>query len=211
MTLCECGCGHETEIGKVSHKPNRFIVGHSYTGRKHSPSTIQKLISVNKNRPSRIGWHHNSTTKKLLSIQLQGRIFTDSWKRKISVAMTGKVHSIQHREKQRIAMTGRRHSPESLAKISGSRCNFWKGGVSFENYPKEFNASLKLKIRDRDNHTCQLCNRLESQFKRKLDVHHIDFDKKNIKLSNLISLCRDCHTITTQYKDYYKSSIIWRL
>ncbi|GAH15014.1 unnamed protein product, partial [marine sediment metagenome] len=72
----------------------------------------------------------------------------------------------------------------------GDKNPSWRGGISFEPYPPEFNVVLKRKIRERDNYTCQLCG-AEGK-----DVHHIDYAKENCEPSNLITLCRSCHTKT---------------
>jgi len=69
----------------------------------------------------------------------------------------------------------------------------WQGGISFEPYTAEFNNGLKLQIRKRDNYTCQECGKTEKQLKRKLSIHHIDYNKKNNDENNLISLCSKCH------------------
>jgi hypothetical protein len=73
----------------------------------------------------------------------------------------------------------------------------WQGGLSFEPYPEEFNDHLKELIRERDGRVCQFCGDGES--KRKMDVHHIDYDKSNCSPSNLISLCRVCNTRANYY------------
>jgi hypothetical protein len=70
----------------------------------------------------------------------------------------------------------------------------WKGGISKEPYSHNWNYRLKEMIRERDLHTYQLCNKKRN--KEKLSVHHIDYNKKNTNLNNLISLCRNCHTRT---------------
>jgi hypothetical protein len=79
----------------------------------------------------------------------------------------------------------------------------WQGGISFELYPFEFNNTLKVFIRDRDNHECQLCHTKEINLDRALDVHHIDYDKKNCLQKNLISLCLKCHMKTNTNRDYW--------
>jgi len=68
----------------------------------------------------------------------------------------------------------------------------WLGGKSFEPYPIIFNNKLKKIIRKRDNNICQLCGLKKLNYK--LSVHHIDYDKKNCLVDNLISLCRKCHS-----------------
>lgn len=75
---------------------------------------------------------------------------------------------------------------------SGNHC--WQGGISFEPYGPKFNDELKDAVRARDGYCCQLCGK--EQGDRALDVHHIDYDKHNNNLSNLISLCQHCHRMT---------------
>lgn len=76
----------------------------------------------------------------------------------------------------------------------------WKNGSSFIPYSYKFNNILKNKIRERDNHICQLCGRTEEEnleiSKKKLNIHHIDYNKKNCNENNLISLCSSCHMKT---------------
>lgn len=73
----------------------------------------------------------------------------------------------------------------------------WKGGISFEPYTIDFNKHFKNLIRERDDHKCVLCQKVQSQLKYKLDVHHIDYNKKNTTRFNCVSLCRNCHGLTT--------------
>ena len=47
-------------------------------------------------------------------------------------------------------------------------------------------------IRERDNNTCRVCHRHQSNFKRRLSVHHIDDDPTNGEEWNLITLCNSC-------------------
>jgi hypothetical protein len=77
----------------------------------------------------------------------------------------------------------------------------WMGGISFEPYTPEFNYQLKEQIRKRDNCKCQLCNK--KQIIRKLDVHHIDYNKKNNKEENLITLCCKCNLKVNYNRDYW--------
>lgn len=69
----------------------------------------------------------------------------------------------------------------------------WKGGKSFEIYPKDFSNKLKNIIRDRDGRKCVECGCPEIELDYSLCIHHIDEDKKNNEMNNLISLCRKCH------------------
>lgn len=69
----------------------------------------------------------------------------------------------------------------------------WQGGKSKEVYTEKFNKELKKLIRNRYGNCCQKCGRTEMSYKRNLDVHHIDGNKKNCDPKNLIPLCRSCH------------------
>jgi len=72
----------------------------------------------------------------------------------------------------------------------------WQDGKSFEPYGVEFNNKLKEQVRERDKRTCQECYYHEQFHDSKLDIHHIDYNKKNNSPNNLISLCRSCHAQT---------------
>ncbi|MCL4366219.1 HNH endonuclease [Patescibacteria group bacterium] len=72
-------------------------------------------------------------------------------------------------------------------------------------YPVEFNRKFKAMIRDRDNHLCQGCGAIEATLKRSLSIHHIDYDKNNININNLISLCPSCHSKTGFSREYWTS------
>jgi hypothetical protein len=58
---------------------------------------------------------------------------------------------------------------------------------------------VRKQTRERDNYTCQKCDKNEEEFSKKLDVHHIIpfrlFDKfeHGNDLRNLITLCKSCH------------------
>ncbi len=96
---------------------------------------------------------------------------------------------------------GAHSSPETEFKEGKNHPN-WKNGISFEEYPREFNNILKEQIRKRDNYCCQLCYRTKKENKNKnLDVHHIDYNKKNNNENNLISLCHKCHGKTNYTRE----------
>ncbi len=78
---------------------------------------------------------------------------------------------------------------------SGENGPNWQGGISFEPYGPEFNKRLKQKIKERDDYTCQLCGNRILVFskKRHLTVHHINYNKKDSKDKNLITLCNFCN------------------
>lgn len=78
----------------------------------------------------------------------------------------------------------------------------WKGGVGSFPYPIEF-MKLREKIRKRDNFTCQKCRIKQENYVRKLDIHHIDYNKENYKENNLITLCNKCNVVVNFNRDYW--------
>ena len=79
------------------------------------------------------------------------------------------------------------------------KCNFWRGGISFEPYSVDWTYTLKRAIRERDKFRCRLCNK-----DNYLVVHHIDYNKKNSNSDNLITLCPSCHSKTNINREKWK-------
>lgn len=90
------------------------------------------------------------------------------------------------------------HTGKVLNKASN-----WQGGKSFEPYSPLFNSQVKSRVKVRDNFICQLCGVPELECDRELSIHHIDYDKKNNSLINLISLCVKCHGRTNGNRNYW--------
>lgn len=86
---------------------------------------------------------------------------------------------------------------------SGEGNPAWKGGTSFEPYALGWNETFKEQIRYRDRYQCQVCGVTEVELIRKLTVHHKDYNKKNLELTNLISLCNRCHGKTNHNRAYW--------
>jgi hypothetical protein len=125
------------------------------------------------------------------------------------------IDKIRNANKNQVPwMKGKHHDLETRLriskKLSGSKAPNWMGGLSFEPYGFEFNRLLREEIRQRDSYRCQncFCHQLDlrtlTDKPYKLNVHHIDYDKKNNNPKNLISLCRKCHLKTNFNR------IIWK-
>lgn len=146
------------------------------------------------------GRGHTEETKHKLSIMCQGRVVLAETKIKISEGLKRRYAIYKH------PSVGLSPSPETRRKLSealkGPKCYLWKGGTSKEPYPFYFDEDLKESIRARDGYKCRLCG--TEQNGRMLSVHHVDYDKKNIGPSNLISLCHVCHTKTNHHRRYYR-------
>jgi hypothetical protein len=154
-----------------------------------------------------LGKKHSKETKKKMS-ESKKRMFIGD-----NNPFYGKHHSEESRNKiskSRKGLTKGENNP--MYGKTGELCPSWKGGISFENYPKEFNDLLKESIRQRDNYTCQECNLTQEQLVYTLHIHHIDYNKRNNLPSNLITLCNSCHSQTNFGRDdwtnYYTQKVM---
>lgn len=142
----------------------------------------------------------------------KGILGTESHIKNISKGGKGKVRSEDF--KHRVSETLKQQCKEGKHFIpdnTGDKHWNWQGGKSLEPYGKEFNMGLKERVRKRDNYTCQECNQTQKQLGYRLCIHHIDFNKNNNKVNNLIALCRSCHTKIRFGKqdwiEYYKNKV----
>lgn len=89
--------------------------------------------------------------------------------------------------------------------------NHFNFGNWSRDYDRDFNNKLKKMIRFRDNYNCQICGKHQNLFSKKLQVHHIDYDKYNSVNNNLISLCVYCHGKTNynrkEWEKYFNKKI----
>lgn len=82
----------------------------------------------------------------------------------------------------------------------------WKhrgdGASRTSSYPLVFNGAFKEMIRERDGRMCQLCGATAGR--RGWPVHHIDYDKTNTSIDNLITLCPSCHGKTNSNRQHWR-------
>ena len=96
----------------------------------------------------------------------------------------------------------------------GEDAGNWRGGSSFEPYCEKFNNQFKECIRDRFNRLCFLCGMTEKENGRKLDVHHVNYDKSclcNDVDCEFVPLCQKCHVKTNGDREYWESYIMEKL
>lgn len=86
---------------------------------------------------------------------------------------------------------------------SGKGNPAWLGGLSYEPYTNHFSDDMKEFIRIRDNYTCQLCGKHQSDEFRKMSIHHIDYIKEHSYPSNLITLCTACNSHVDANRKYW--------
>jgi len=94
-------------------------------------------------------------------------------------------------------------------KLEATKQPGWLGGKSFEPYSKNFNKKKKKYIKNICGNKCFLCDKKEeierkhSTVNRGLNIHHIDYNKKNNKTSNLVALCQSCHSKTNGNRELW--------
>ena len=78
-------------------------------------------------------------------------------------------------------------------------------GIPYERnkYPSSF-FYIAEDIRKLDGNICQLCGKGEERTGRRLCVHHIDYDKKNCNVDNLITLCCSCNSKVNYNRQHWK-------
>lgn len=204
------GCGYRYDLlcnncGKQFSKNNSYLKQNKclFCSTKCSNSFLDKIKKDNQSklrRKKKLGCLFDKTARQNMSEGQKKRYKNPIERKKLS-----------ERAKKWIKEKG--HPKGMLGKIAwnkGKESKRWKGknnpnwnnGSSFEEYGKEFDTRLKEKIRKRDNLICQNCG--GKQLKRKLDIHHIDYNKKNNNENNLISLCHKCHMQTNHRRKYWQ-------
>jgi len=96
-----------------------------------------------------------------------------------------------------------RHGAILKGKLAGDKHPAWLGGISRDPYGWEWNDELREEVRRRDGYGCQKCGVPQAECKRKLSVHHIDYDKKNNDPVNLLALCLSCHLKTNKNREHW--------
>jgi len=178
-----------SHIGNVQSKETREKISKNHIGmkgKKHSEKTKERI------RKAKIGSKHSEETKKKMSMNRVG-------KKPEAYTMLGKKHS---------EYTKKRISDARIGKWSGEDAPNWRGGKSFEEYPREF-FQIRDEIRERDAYICQECFAPENGNEH--HVHHIDYDKENNKPVNLILLCVSCHTTTNFNREYWEKKLTLKM
>jgi 5-methylcytosine-specific restriction endonuclease McrA len=148
--------------------------------------------------------------KKRIGDALRGRRgmsrpISEETRQKMSKSKKGFKHSEEAKRKISIGHKGKTLSNETKNKISnslrGKKAPNWQGGISFSPYSIDWTNSLRISIRERDKYTCQLCGEKQGDIAH--HVHHIDYNKLNCSSDNLITLCKSCHSKTTNKREYW--------
>lgn len=90
-------------------------------------------------------------------------------------------------------------------KMMGEKNPSYVHGRSNEPYDINFNKRFKKYIKERDHYICILCDLFENDclklYKKRLSIHHIDYDKKNTFPQNCCLLCTRCNALINKKED----------
>jgi len=191
MELCSYGCG-------------QFAIKKFKNGKYCCSEWTQLCPKVKgKNSKSHNGLGHTTETRKKLSMKAKNR-----FKNRENHPFLGRSHSektkklISKQSKGRIIFSEEQKLEKSI-NMCGELNPNWKGGISLEPYCFEFTNELKEFIKIRDFYKCK--NPKCYKISHKLCIHHIDYDKKNCKPNNLITLCFSCNSKANFDREYWKN------
>jgi len=162
-------------------------------GSKHTKRTKRKMSYWHQKNKIWLGRHHTDETKiKMSKIRIEKKIIP--WNK-------NKKHPKYEEYINIVREIGKKKAKNQW----GAKNPNWKGGKSFEPYPSEFNKKLKKEIHKRDNYTCELCGDFIPKFINHknafLTIHHIDYNKTNSHINNLITLCNFCNSSVNKNRE----------
>jgi len=161
---------------------------------KETDKRVKKYgINSGNSRKGKPPWNKNKKTGKIKDEIKNSKKYLIRNK-KISINKKGKKFTKEQRKSYK------NYWKSLKTKMKGEKNPSWKGGVKYEEYGYSWTTELKKETRKRDKWQCQICLCKN----KKLIVHHIDMNKKNCNLNNLITLCQSCHG-----KIHYNESEFW--
>jgi len=115
----------------------------------------------------------------------------------------GKEYFVYKCNEERNIFCSRKCYSLEQQKLTGNKSHLWKGGVTKKSQIERTRAKYRHwreSVFERDSYVCQSCGKKNGQGKRiYFNAHHIESfagnPKLRFKVSNGITLCKDCHIL----------------
>lgn len=131
---------------------------------------------------------------------IKGNKFSNEIKKKMSNAKKGKRVSPKTEFKKGIIPWNK---GKKVPQMSGEKHPMWKGGITSISKRQRESIEYKqwrLSVFERDGYMCQVCKKIGVY----LEAHHIkswaNYPKLRFIVDNGITLCKECHALTDNYK-----------
>lgn len=119
------------------------------------------------------------------------RHLTEEHKRKISEAQIGKKLSNEHKQKIKNTLINKGIKPSVI---------FYAIGEEHPSYKNGTGIYRRIYQENKNNlNTCEMCKETNC----KIYIHHIDKNRKNNNIDNLIGICGKCHYLLLAYALFY--------
>ena len=195
------GRKHTEEQRRINSEAHKGIVPSEEQRRKQSAS-MKANPNVGK---ALIGRKLSEETKRKISASRKGKPKSTEHRKKIGDVHRGKIVSEETRKKMSDARIGKKLAEETKRKMSDGRRRGenhpnWMGKDHNRIYPPEFFRVRNL-VLNRDGDQCWNPGCWGTA--KRMSVHHIDFDKNNNRLTNLIALCMSCNNRANKGREFW--------
>ena len=124
-------------------------------------------------------------------------------------------------EAQSVYQTGSKRPPRSAehmqkisAALQGIPFEEWDGFISYGKYCSKFNHEFKEMLRNRYCRKCFICDKTEELNGRRLDVHHVNYEKSCLCDDfecDFVPLCVKCHARTNTNRLFWEKLFTYAL
>jgi hypothetical protein len=178
-------------FGKHHTEEFKQFIGKCHKGMKHTKETRKKMSKSQTGKNNGMfGKHHTEESKQKISKNHHGL-------RGKKHPFYGKHHTEESKLKTSISMKKHLENPENHPN--------WKGGVSFLPYCIDWTKEYKEIIKHRDGYKCSNFLCYNSPDENDLTIHHIDYNKLNCSMDNLITVCRSCNGKANKDREWHTS------
>jgi hypothetical protein len=173
-------------------------------------TTTKKLWDTEEYRRSHIeGMRKKASEPKIK--EMRSQLSKDLWKNpEYRAKVVSRILEVKQSKEFKQKMQGYWSSDEFRNPRSGENSCMWKGGTSFGPYCPKFNYEFKERVREFFGRRCVVCGKTESENGKRLDVHHIDYNKQTCCDNTkplFVALCKSCHRRTNKLKEYWEETL----